>query len=279
MIEVKNAGYTYEGAARPALSDISLTVRRGEMLAVVGHNGSGKSTLAKLLNGLLLPQSGDVLVDGMNTKEERLILKIRQRVGMVFQNPDNQLVTTVVEEDVAFGPESIGVPPPDIRKRVDAALAMVNMQKYADRAPHMLSGGQKQRVAIAGMLAMQPEVLVMDEATAMLDPEGGADILEIMRRLNRTEGITVVMITQQMEEAALCDRMVVLFQGTLLADDAPRKIFRDEAMLVCAGLNVPAMVRLRNALNSKGAALLKEPINVEELASAIAARAKARHTQ
>ncbi|MEL7602317.1 MAG: ATP-binding cassette domain-containing protein, partial [Bacillota bacterium] len=185
MIALEQVSFLYEGAARPALADVSFTVKDGEMLAVVGHNGSGKSTLAKQLNGLLLPTSGRVLVDDMDTKEESLLLKIRQRVGMVFQNPDNQLVTTIVEEDVAFGPESLGVEPAEIRKRVDEALAAVGMTEYAHHAPHMLSGGQKQRIAIAGMLAMRPQVLVLDESTSMLDPEGRKEVLDIVSRLNR----------------------------------------------------------------------------------------------
>lgn len=270
MIELKNVYYKYESGEREALSDISLSINRGEMLAIVGHNGSGKSTLAKLLNGLLLPVAGRVLVDGMDTKDESKLLRIRQHVGMVFQNPDNQLVTTVVEEDVAFGPESLGVPPEEIRRRVDTSLEAVNMLPFATHAPHMLSGGQKQRIAIAGMLAMLPDVLVLDEATAMLDPEGSAEVLSIVRQLNRERGMTVVMITQLMEEAALCDRVAVLSQGALLALDTPRAIFRDSEGLRAAGLDVPVMVRLRDDLCAQGLTLDNEPISMEELAGAIA---------
>lgn len=272
MIALEQVSFLYEGAARPALADVSFTVNDGEMLAVVGHNGSGKSTLAKHLNGLLLPTSGRVLVDDMDTKEESLLLKIRQRVGMVFQNPDNQLVTTIVEEDVAFGPESLGVEPAEIRKRVDEALAAVGMTEYAHHAPHMLSGGQKQRIAIAGMLAMRPQVLVLDESTSMLDPEGRKEVLDIVSRLNREQNMTVVMITQLMEEAALCHRVAVLKQGALVQLDTPRAVFRNAAALRDAGLDVPAMVRLRDRLSENGIALSDEPVSIEELADAVAAR-------
>lgn len=272
MIALEQVSFLYEGAARPALSGVSFSIGDGEMLAVVGHNGSGKSTLAKHLNGLLLPTSGRVLVDDMDTKEESLLLKIRQRVGMVFQNPDNQLVTTIVEEDVAFGPESLGVEPAEIRKRVDEALAAVGMTEYARHAPHMLSGGQKQRIAIAGMLAMRPAVLVLDESTSMLDPEGRKEVLDIVSRLNREQNMTVVMITQLMEEAALCHRVAVLKQGALVQLDTPRAVFRNAAVLRDAGLDVPAMVRLRDRLSENGIALPDEPVSIEELADAVAAR-------
>lgn len=270
MIQLENVCYTYEGSKQNALGDISLSIHKGELLAIVGHNGSGKSTLAKLLNGLLHPSEGAVLVDGMDTKDESLLLRIRQHVGMVFQNPDNQLVTTVVEEDVAFGPESLGVPPEEIRRRVDSSLEAVNMLPYATHAPHMLSGGQKQRIAIAGMLAMLPDVLVLDEATAMLDPEGSAEVLSLVRKLNKERGMTVVMITQLMEEAALCDRVAVLSHGALLKLDTPRAVFRDAEGLRAAGLDVPAMVRLRDALSAEGVAFPQEPVSIEELACAIA---------
>ncbi len=272
MITLDQVSFLYEGAARAALTDVSFTIGDGEMLAVVGHNGSGKSTLAKHLNGLLLPTSGRVAVDDMDTKEESLLLKIRQRVGMVFQNPDNQLVTTIVEEDVAFGPESLGVEPAEIRKRVDEALEAVGMTEYAHHAPHMLSGGQKQRIAIAGMLAMRPQVLVLDESTSMLDPEGRREVLDIVSRLNREQNMTVVMITQLMEEAALCHRVAVLKQGSLVQLDTPRAVFRNAAVLRDAGLDVPAMVRLRDRLSENGISLPDEPVSIEELADAVAAR-------
>lgn len=272
MITLDQVSFLYEGAARAALTDVSFTIGDGELLAIVGHNGSGKSTLAKHLNGLLLPTSGRVLVDDMDTKEESLLLKIRQRVGMVFQNPDNQLVTTIVEEDVAFGPESLGVEPAEIRKRVDEALEAVGMTQYAHHAPHMLSGGQKQRIAIAGMLAMRPQVLVLDESTSMLDPEGRREVLDIVSRLNREQNMTVVMITQLMEEAALCHRVAVLKQGALVQLDTPRAVFRNADALRDAGLDAPAMVRLRDRLTDNGISLSGEPVSIEELADAIVAR-------
>lgn len=272
MIELDNVSFMYENAARPALSNISFTIEDGEMLAVVGHNGSGKSTLAKQLNGLLLPTEGRVLVDGMDTSTQALLLKIRQRVGMVFQNPDNQLVTTIVEEDVAFGPESLGIPSQQIRERVDEALYAVGMSEYKLHAPHMLSGGQKQRVAIAGMLAMRPKVLVLDEATSMLDPEGRRDILEIVRRLNSELNMSVVLITQLMEEAAMCSRIAVLSQGELIRLEAPAAVFREEAMLCEAGLDVPEMVRLRSSLEKRGIFLEGEPLSINGFADAVAKR-------
>ena len=209
MIEFRNVSYKYENAAADALHQVNFTVPQGQFLAVVGHNGSGKSTLSKHINGLLQPYEGQVLVDGMDTCKEESLLDIRRRVGMVFQNPDNQLVTTIVEEDVAFGPENLGMEPSLIRRRVDEALAAVGMSRYAQSAAHRLSGGQKQRVAIAGMLAMEPEILVLDEATAMLDPQGRRELLDTVGELHREKGITVVMITQYMEEAVRADRMLV----------------------------------------------------------------------
>ncbi len=270
MIELDNVSFMYENAARPALTNITFTIEEGEMLAIVGHNGSGKSTLAKQLNGLLLPTQGRVLVDGMDTSSQALLLKIRERVGMVFQNPDNQLVTTIVEEDVAFGPESLGIPSLQIRERVDEALLAVGMSAYKLHAPHMLSGGQKQRVAIAGMLAMRPKVLVLDEATSMLDPEGRRDILEIVGRLNAELKMTVVLITQLMEEAAMCNRIAVLSQGELLRLAAPAAVFREEDLLFNAGLDVPEMVRLRSNLEKNGIFLEGEPLTITEFADAVA---------
>ena len=266
MIEVNEISYQYEGASHPALRDVSLSVEKGEMLAIVGHNGSGKSTLAKHLNALLLPASGDVLVDGMNTKDEQSTLAIRQRVGMVFQNPDNQLVTTIVEEDVGFGPENLGVPPAEIRTRVAAALREVGMEQFADKASHALSGGQKQRVAIAGMLAMQPECLVLDEATAMLDPQGRREVLSTVRRLNQTEGMTVVMITQYMEEAALCDRVIVMAGGEIVLTGTPREVFARRDALTACRLDVPAIVQLRDELIANGLPIQGVPMTAEELA-------------
>ncbi len=269
LIEIQNVSYAYEDAAAKALNNVSLTINDGEFVAVVGHNGSGKSTLAKHLNALLLPTEGKVLVDGMDTADEADTLSIRQRVGMVFQNPDNQLVTTIVEEDVAFGPENIGVPGNEIRMRVDRALAAVGMEKYAHSAPNMLSGGQKQRIAIAGMLAMQPKVLVLDEATAMLDPKGRRDIIDLVTKLHRENGITVVMITQYMEEAIGADRVAVMSGSELILEGTPKEVFSQDELLHKHRLDVPVMQQLANRLNAHGANLPKSILNVEEMAQAI----------
>ena len=269
LIEIQNVSYAYEDAAAKALNNVSLTINDGEFVAVVGHNGSGKSTLAKHLNALLLPTEGKVLVDGKDTADEADTLSIRQRVGMVFQNPDNQLVTTIVEEDVAFGPENIGVPGNEIRTRVDRALAAVGMEKYAHSAPNMLSGGQKQRIAIAGMLAMQPKVLVLDEATAMLDPKGRRDIIDLVTKLHRENGITVVMITQYMEEAIGADRVAVMSGGELILEGTPKEVFSQDELLHKHRLDVPVMQQLANRLNARGANLPKSILSVEEMAQAI----------
>ena len=269
LIEIQNVSYAYEDAAAKALNNVSLTINDGELVAVVGHNGSGKSTLAKHLNALLLPTEGKVLVDGMDTADEADTLSIRQRVGMVFQNPDNQLVTTIVEEDVAFGPENIGVPGNEIRTRVDRALAAVGMEKYAHSAPNMLSGGQKQRIAIAGMLAMQPKVLVLDEATAMLDPKGRRDIIDLVTKLHKKNGITVVMITQYMEEAIGADRVAVMSGGELILEGTPKEVFSQDELLHKHRLDVPVMQQLANRLNARGANLPKSILSVEEMAQAI----------
>ena len=274
MIELRDVSYAYapeqDGADAPgALHGVSLTVEDGEMLAIVGHNGSGKSTLAKHLNALLLPTAGTVLVDGMDTRDEQNVLEIRRRVGLVFQNPDNQLVTTIVEEDVGFGPENLGLPPEQIRARVAEALETVGMAAHAREATYALSGGQKQRVAIAGMLAMQPEVLVLDEATAMLDPRGRQDVLDVVERLHRERGMTVVMITQYMEEAARCGRVAVMNGGRLVAQSAPREVFGRAEALRAAGLEPPEAVQLREALRQGGMPVDGDPITLEELADAI----------
>lgn len=269
LIEIQNVSYAYEDAAAKALNNVSLTINDGEFVAVVGHNGSGKSTLAKHLNALLLPTEGKVLVDGMDTADEADTLSIRQRVGMVFQNPDNQLVTTIVEEDVAFGPENIGVPGNEIRARVDRALAAVGMERYAHSAPNMLSGGQKQRIAIAGMLAMQPKVLVLDEATAMLDPKGRRDIIDLVTKLHKENGITVVMITQYMEEAIGADRVAVMSGGELVLEGTPKEVFSQDELLHKHRLDVPVMQQLANRLNAHGANLPKSILSVEEMAQAI----------
>ncbi|MDO4564913.1 MAG: energy-coupling factor transporter ATPase [Clostridia bacterium] len=269
MIELTNVHYQYESMASEALCDINLTINDGEVIAVVGHNGSGKSTLSKHLNALLLPSSGTVLVDGMDTKDEKNVLPIRQRVGMVFQNPDNQLVTTVVEEDVAFGPENLGIEPRQIRERVDHALNEAGMAEYSKSAVHHLSGGQKQRVAIAGMLAMSPKVLVLDEATSMLDPKGRAELLNTVRRINREKGITVVMITQYMEEVTDCDRIVVMSGGSIAKVGTPREVFSEVDQLHMLGLDVPEAVAMREELKRFGLELDDSILNTETLAEAL----------
>ncbi len=266
QIEIVNVGFQYVGAEKVALKSISLSIQKGEVVAIVGHNGSGKSTLCKMLNALLLPAEGTVTVEGMDTRDEKNLLEIRRRVGMVFQNPDNQLVTTIVEEDVGFGPENLGVPPAEIRERVDAALKEVEMSAYAEKASHALSGGQKQRVAIAGLLAMQPEVLVLDEATAMLDPRGREEVLSTVRKLNRERGMTVVMITQFMEEALGADRVFVLSEGRLVMEGTPREVFNERALLEESRLDAPAFVKLRDELLAAGLPISHKAMTSEALA-------------
>lgn len=269
IIVFDHVGYQYDGMASAALSDISLSVNAGDFLAVVGHNGSGKSTLSKHLNALLLPSDGTVTVFGMDTRDSALTLRIRQHVGMVFQNPDNQLVTTVVEEDVAFGPENLGVPPKEIRQRVDAALDAVNMREFSEHAAHHLSGGQKQRIAIAGMLAMHPDVLVLDEATAMLDPQGRKELLETVKRLNRDDGITVIMITQYMEETVDCTRVIALDHGVIALEGTPQEVFSDVVTLKKIGLDAPEIVNLRDELRLRSVPLTDAILKTEELADAL----------
>ncbi len=235
-----------------ALGGVDLTVRRGEFLAIIGPNGSGKSTLAKHINALVLPTEGEVHVKGMDTRDPKNLWPVRQAAGMVFQNPDNQIVATLVEEDVAFGPENLGIRPEEIRRRVREALRSVDMSGYEKHAPHTLSGGQKQRVAIAGILAMQPDIIVFDEPTAMLDPQGRAEVLRTARRLNREKGITVVLITHFMNEAVEADRVVVMNGGRVVLDGPPREVFADPARLRGWGLDVPQVCELAAALRSDG---------------------------
>lgn len=267
MIKINDVKYSYENSETEALRGVSISIADGEFVAIVGHNGSGKSTLAKMLNALQLPSSGSVTVFGMDTADESKTLDIRKKVGMVFQNPDNQIVTTVVEEDVGFGPENLGVPTEEILHRVHDALEAVDMLDYAKSAPHMLSGGQKQRIAIAGMLAIEPQVLVLDEATAMLDPLGRKDILRIVKDLNRKKGITVIMITQYMEEAVIADRVIVMNEGLVAFEGTPAEVFRRGTELRKINLDVPPMVELRDDLAASG---IIEPCNamtVEEMAN------------
>jgi len=254
-----------------ALRGINLEVGRGEFLAIIGENGSGKSTLAKHFNALLVPTEGEVRVDGMDTRDPRFQWEIRRRVGMVFQNPDNQLVATTVEEDVAFGPENLGLPPAEIRARVDEALALVGMSSFARHAPHLLSGGQKQRVAIAGVLAMRPECLVLDEPTAMLDPAGRRDVLATVARLNREEKITVVYVTHFMEEAARADRVAVLFRGELVALEEPASLFSRVPDLRRWGLDIPPVAELAWRLRRRGWNLDGPVLTPEDLVAALGA--------
>lgn len=272
FIEIEHLSHVYhagEEGERRALDDVSLSIGRGEFVAVLGSNGSGKSTLAKHLNALLLPTEGVCRVDGIDTREEAEVWRIRQKVGMVFQNPDNQLIAAVVEDDVAFGPENLGVPSREIRQRVDEALAAVNMTAFRSYAPHLLSGGQKQRVAIAGTLAMQTEAIVFDEATAMLDPEGRAEILSIVKRLHEEQQITVIYITHFMEEAAAADRVVVLDQGHVVMDAPPRAVFSHADELRALGLEVPLAVEMRDRLRAAGVALPSDLLTEAELVAAL----------
>lgn len=252
IIEFQNVTFRYEGdegvVLPPAVKDFSLKIGSGEFVAVLGHNGSGKSTLAKLANGLLLPESGDILVNGMNTKNEDDDIKIKQTVGVVFQNPDNQIVATIVEEDVAFGPENLGIEQSEIRRRVDEALKIVGMYKYRRHEPHKLSGGQKQRVAIAGIIAMEPRCIILDEPTAMLDPVGRRDVMNAIKRLNREMGITVVYITHYMEEACEAQRIIVMDDAQLLMDGTPEEIFSNPEKIREIGLDVPQTCRLAEML-------------------------------
>ncbi len=268
-LRVEEASYTYEEAEEPALRQISAQIRPGEFVAVLGHNGSGKSTLAKLLNALYLPQQGRVIVCGMDTADERQTWSIRQKAGMIFQNPDNQIVATVVKEDVAFGLENLGVPTEEMLPRIESALAAVRMNEFADSAPHMLSGGQKQRVAIAGILAMEPSVLIADEATAMLDPSGRQEVLETVRRLNRQKGITVVWITHFMEEAAQADRVIVVDNGVIAMTGTPREVFQQIDRVRALRLDVPHMTDLAEQLRQAGMPLKPGILTVEEMAEEV----------
>ncbi len=252
------------------LRGVSLTIREGEFVAVLGHNGSGKSTFAKHLNAILVPNEGTVTICGIDTREEDRLYEIRQQVGMVFQNPDNQIVATIVEEDVAFGPENMGVEPSEIRRRVDEALADVGMTEYKSHAPHQLSGGQKQRIAIAGIIAMRPRCILLDEPTAMLDPKGRREVMSTLKRLNREHGITAVLITHYMEEAAEADRVVVMNDGQVLLDDNPRAVFSHVKELKRVGLDVPQATELCYELRKAGYDLPEGILYEDECAQAIA---------
>lgn len=269
IIETRELFFRYSEDSPLALEDVTLSIEEGSFTAVLGHNGSGKSTFAKHLNAILLPSGGKVYVGGIDTTDEARLFDIRKTAGMVFQNPDNQIVANVVEEDVAFACENMGLPPEEIRRRVDESLAAVGMSDHAKSAPHLLSGGQKQRVAIAGILAMQPRCIVMDEPTAMLDPSGRAEVMAAIQRLNRSMGVTVVLITHHMDEAAAAQRVIVMKQGRVELDGTPRQIFSQVERMRELSLSVPQTVELLYALDRDGAVLSLEALSVEECADEI----------
>ena len=273
IIKTENLSFSYPAAdgfvPKPVLNNINLEIKPGTFVAVIGHNGSGKTTLAKHFNAILLPGGGRVFVKGMDTLNEEMIIEIRRRVGMVFQNPDNQIVATVVEEDVAFAPENLGYPSEEIRKRVDEALKIVGMYQYRNHAPHLLSGGQKQRIAIAGVLAMRPKCIVFDEPTAMLDPRGREQIIKIMRDLRDNHGVTVILITHHMDEAIDADRLIVMSDGDILMDGAPREIFQDMDTLRGTGLDIPETAVLLHELKNDGYNVPLDALSVDECAEAI----------
>ena len=273
IISAEHLRFAYPGLdGAPGVTvfeDLSLQVETGSFVAVLGTNGCGKSTLAKHFNSILLPSGGKVYVCGMDTADEDRLMAVRRAVGMVFQNPDNQIVANVVEEDVAFGPENLGVASPEIRRRVDQTLRQVGMYEYREHAPHLLSGGQKQRIAIAGILAMEPKCIVLDEPTAMLDPRGRKDVIDTVKKLNREKGITIVLITHHMEEAAEAQRVVVLHKGKIAADGTPKEVFRQVELLHSIGLAAPETVELCHELNGRGAGLPMDAISPEECAQAL----------
>ncbi len=271
MINLENVNYEYKSSEGEfmALKGINLEVKKGEFLVVLGHNGSGKSTLAKLINALLLPTNGKVYVNGMDTTDEEKIWDIRRTAGMVFQNPDNQIVATIVEEDVAFGPENQGIEPREIRKRVDKALEIVEMTKYKKHAPHLLSGGQKQRIAIAGILAMNPECIILDEPTAMLDPTGRSEVMKTVRKLNKEQNKTIVHITHYMEEAVEADRIVVMEEGQIVMEGTPRQVFSQVDKMKELGLDVPQVTELAHELKKEGIDIPEDILTVEELVRAL----------
>ena len=266
IISFKNVHFTYPGDDQESLCGIDLDIAAGSFVAVLGHNGSGKSTLAKHMNAILVPDEGQVLIDGIDTADEDRVIDVRRTVGMVFQNPDNQIVANVVEDDVAFAPENLGVPPEEIRRRVDEALKQVDMYDFRMHAPHLLSGGQKQRVAIAGVIAMQPRIIVLDEPTAMLDPQGRAEVIGTITKLCRENGMTVVLITHHMDECVGADRLIVMSNGHIVADGTPKDVFADVVLMDREGLSVPATVRLIHELRDAGWALPEDELDVEDCA-------------
>lgn len=269
MIKIEEVTYEYKSliddSVQTAVKSLSLEVKKGEFLVILGHNGSGKSTLAKMMNGLLMPTSGQVFVKGMNTNDEDKIWDIRESAGIVFQNPDNQIVATIVEEDVAFGPENQGIPQAEIRKRVDDSLAIVEMSDYKKHAPHLLSGGQKQRVAIAGILAMNPDCIIFDEPTAMLDPNGRLEVMDTIKKLNRVEGKTIILITHYMDEAVEADRVLVMSQGEILMEGNPKEVFSQVEKIKELGLDVPQVTELAYELRKEGINISADILSVEEL--------------
>lgn len=272
LFDIRHVSHTFEteeGKTFDALKDVTAQIKKGEFTAIIGTNGSGKSTLARHLNALLLPTEGELIVEGMRTSDAGRVWDIRQKVGMVFQNPDNQLVAAVVEEDVAFGPENLGVPPEEIRERVDLALEKVGMTSYRKQAPSMLSGGQKQRVAIAGVLAMKPDCIVLDEPTAMLDPKGRKEVMDTIHELNKKEGITIVLITHFMEEAVMADHILVIDKGVLKMEGTPREIFSQADKVTEIGLDVPVPADLARRLRKKGMAVSEKCMTDEELGEAL----------
>lgn len=271
IIKTENLHFTYQGEEKETLHGVNMEIEEGTFVAVLGHNGSGKSTMAKLFNGILLPGEGRVLVDGIDTTHEDKLLQVRATVGLVFQNPDNQIVANVVEDDVAFAPENLGVEPGEIRRRVDDALKAVGMYEYRMHAPHLLSGGQKQRVAIAGVLAMRPRCIVLDEPTAMLDPVGRREVIATVTKLCREQGMTVVLITHHMSECVGADRLVVMSEGRIVADGTPRDVFSQVELLRSEGLSVPATTELIYELDKDGWGLPLSALTVDECADAVAA--------
>ncbi len=269
IIKTDKLTFSYEGSEKNVIENLNLNIEKGSFTAIIGHNGSGKSTFAKHINAILLPSGGSISVCGMDTRDEKLLYELRKRAGMVFQNPDNQIVATIVEEDVAFGLENIGVEYEEMHRRVDEAIQAVGMEKYRRRAPHLLSGGQKQRVAIAGILAMQPECIILDEPTAMLDPEGRREVMDTIRCLNREKNITIVLITHYMEEVTYADRVVVLNEGCVAMDASPREIFSQEERLKELGLDVPQSTALFHMLKKSRAGLFGEALNPKECAEMI----------
>ena len=267
IIKVNNVSFEYitDETTHKAIDDLTLEVKKGEFVAIIGHNGSGKSTLSKNLNAILVPSEGNILIDNLDTRDDYNLWDIRQTAGMVFQNPDNQIVATIVEEDVAFGPENLGIEPKEIRKRVEESLKSVGMYELRDRQPHLLSGGQKQRVAIAGIIAMRPKCIIFDEATAMLDPSGRKEVMKTIKKLNKEENITTLHITHFMEEAVQADRVIVMEKGRKVLEGTPREVFSNIKMLRQIGLDVPYMTELANLLSEEGLKISNDILTVDEM--------------